>query len=87
MHFRLPIFLVAAALCLAACNNEGRTDGNGPGNADGFGGREDPPAATTDQSPNDASTVDPEGAMTTPDGSTEDTGATPRDPVPGNQGR
>ena len=80
------LFTTIAALALAGCGDQqGDSMGSGPGNADGVGGREDPPAATTEQAPNHSSTTDPQGAMTTPDGSTEDTGATPRDPQPGNQ--
>lgn len=74
---------LTAVLCLAGCGNNDESMGNGPGNADGVGGRADPPEATTDEAPNDASTTDPNAAKTTPDGSTEDTGATPREPSPG----
>lgn len=87
MHSKHLSVLFTAALCLAACDNEGQSSGHGPGNADGIGGRADPPPAATQEAPNAAATTDPTGAMTTPDGSTEDTGATPRDPQPGNQGR
>jgi hypothetical protein len=66
--------LVAAVWAISGCNNEGRTVGNGPGNADGAGGRTDSPAATVDETPNNAATTDPVGAHTKPDGSTEDTG-------------
>lgn len=46
MTFRLPC-LVIAALLMAACAKEAtNTDGNGPGNADGVGGREDEPTVT-----------------------------------------
>jgi hypothetical protein len=40
------IALVVAGLLLAACSREAtQSDGNGPGNADGLGGREDPQTA------------------------------------------
>ena len=85
MYLKMMSALLIAAFCLAGCgNNEGESMGHGPGNADGVGGRADPPAATTNEAPNEASTVDPTAARTTPDGSTEDTGATPRDPAPAN---
>jgi hypothetical protein len=46
MTLRLPV-LVIASLLLAACGKEPtNADGNGPGNADGVGGREDPPTVT-----------------------------------------
>ena len=46
MTLRIPIF-VFTSLLLAACAKESaNTDGNGPGNADGAGGREDPPVVT-----------------------------------------
>lgn len=39
--------LVFASLLFAACAKEpANSDGNGPGNADGIGGREDPPTVT-----------------------------------------
>jgi hypothetical protein len=42
--------LAMAALFLMACGREAtESDGNGPGNADGFGGREDPPTAPAAQ--------------------------------------
>lgn len=85
MHFKSKSAVLMATLWLAACgNNDGRSMGHGPGNADGAGGRADPPAATTNEAPQESATTDPNGAMTTPDGSTEDTGATPRDPAPAN---
>ena len=88
MHLKRLTLMALATFCLAACGDQqGDSMGSGPGNADGIGGREDPPAATTDEAPNNSSTTDPAGAMTTPDGSTQDTGATPRDPQPGNQGQ
>jgi|ADGO01.1.fsa_nt_gi hypothetical protein len=38
--------LIMASVLLAACAREQtNSDGNGPGNADGFGGREDPVTA------------------------------------------
>lgn len=38
--------IVVTTLLLAACGREQtNSDGNGPGTADGFGGREDPPTA------------------------------------------
>jgi len=85
MHLKSSSLALLSILLLAGCNNEGDSMGNGPGNADGIGGRADPPEATTNEAPNESSTTDPQGAMTIPDGSTEDTGATPRDPAPGNQ--
>jgi len=84
MHLKRSGAVLLMALWFAGCGNEGESVGHGPGNADGFGGREDPPEATTNDTPNEASTTDPQGAMTVPDGSTEDTGATPRDPTPTN---
>ena len=46
MTLRVPA-LVFASLLMAACAKESaNTDGNGPGNADGAGGREDPPVVT-----------------------------------------
>jgi hypothetical protein len=40
------VALVVTGLLLAACGREAtQSDGNGPGNADGLGGREDPPTA------------------------------------------
>lgn len=40
------VVLAVAGLLLAACGREAtQSDGNGPGNADGLGGREDPPTA------------------------------------------
>lgn len=46
MTLRLPV-LVILSLLFAACSKEPvNTDGNGPGNADGIGGREDPPTVT-----------------------------------------
>jgi hypothetical protein len=84
MYLKSLSAVLLVAFCLAGCGNEGESMGHGPGNADGTGGRSDPPEATTNEAPNAASTVDPDGAMTTPDGSTEDTGATPRDPTPAN---
>jgi hypothetical protein len=37
---------LAVLLALCSCGRrDENTDGNGPGNADGFGGRTDPPAA------------------------------------------
>ena len=42
--------LAIAALFLIACGREAtESDGNGPGNADGFGGRADPPTAPATQ--------------------------------------
>jgi hypothetical protein len=45
--------MLVAALAVAACGKEDRnTQGNGPGNADGFGGRTDPaPSADAGQRP------------------------------------
>lgn len=82
MPLKTKAALLMAAVCLAACGNEGESMGHGPGDADGLGGRADPPEATTNEAPNKASTTDPNAAVTKPDGSTEDTGATPRDPSP-----
>jgi hypothetical protein len=50
--------LMILALLLAACSRQPtNSDGNGPGNADGFGGREDPATAPEFGSPSgDAST-------------------------------
>ena len=79
MHIKSLSVLAVAALGLAACGNDDNSMGNGPGNADGVGGREDPPTQMTNEAPTGASTTDPVGAQTTPDGSTEDTGATPQE--------
>jgi hypothetical protein len=39
--------LTMAALALGACERrDDNSQGNGPGDADGFGGRQDPPAAS-----------------------------------------
>ena len=39
------IVILAAFACLGACSQRDENSaGNGPGNADGFGGRDDPPA-------------------------------------------
>ena len=79
MHIKTSCALLVAASLLAACGNDGESMGNGPGNADGVGGREDPPQQITNEAPTGASTTDAAGAHTTPDGSTEDTGATPQE--------
>jgi hypothetical protein len=42
--------LAIAGLLLIACGRQAtESDGNGPGNADGFGGRADPPTAPATQ--------------------------------------
>ena len=44
MRSRLVAVLALTALALSACGQrEENSEGNGPGNADGFGGRADPP--------------------------------------------
>jgi hypothetical protein len=77
MKLRTIGLSIAVMWAISGCNNDGQSVGNGPGNADGAGGRADPPAAATDESPNNAATTDPAGAHTVPDGSTEDTGREP----------
>jgi len=42
-----PLFLVFS---LCACSSDDRSVGNGPGHADGWGGREDPPSASEPES-------------------------------------
>jgi len=43
MNIHRSIWTMAAlALCAACSGNDGASVGNGPGNADGVGGREDP---------------------------------------------
>jgi hypothetical protein len=49
MNVRLEMMCVLALLALSACQKE-NTVGNGPGDADGWGGRTDPPAAASDPS-------------------------------------
>ena len=44
MQSQVMLILVMAALTLSACGRrDENSDGNGPGDADGFGGRADPP--------------------------------------------
>jgi hypothetical protein len=44
MRSKLALLLAMAALGLSACGQRDQnSEGNGPGNADGFGGRADPP--------------------------------------------
>jgi hypothetical protein len=50
--------ITALALCAACSGNDGASVGNGPGNADGVGGREDPPGAAAPVQPNE----DPAGS-------------------------
>jgi hypothetical protein len=76
MNLKAIAFAIVAMGALVGCGNDGQSVGNGPGNADGVGGRTDPPAAT-DDGPSKASTTDPVGAQTSPDGSTEDTSQRP----------
>ena len=57
------IGLAVACLMLAACGRESpNSDGNGPGGADGVGGREDPPAAAAAQDGDAAKTTEPPAA-------------------------
>jgi hypothetical protein len=45
MRSKIVLILAMAAFALSACDRRAdNSDGNGPGNADGFGGRADPPA-------------------------------------------
>jgi len=54
---RLQLATLAAALfVLAGCNNEGRSVGNGPGQADGAGNTTDPANAPQQNSPQEAGT-------------------------------
>jgi hypothetical protein len=47
MNSRIVTILAIAALALGACGRpDDNSQGNGPGHADGFGGRHDPPAAS-----------------------------------------
>jgi hypothetical protein len=77
MKLKTTGVLLATLWAISGCNNDGQTVGNGPGNADGAGGRADSPAAAADETPNNAATTDPVGAHTKPDGSTEDTARAP----------
>jgi hypothetical protein len=77
MNLKTTGVLLATLWAISGCNNDGQTVGNGPGDADGAGGRADSPAAAVDETPNNAATTDPVGAHTKPDGSTEDTGRAP----------
>jgi hypothetical protein len=67
--------VLAVALVIAACGREQtNSDGNGPGAADGVGGREDPPTAPADmrqpaagEAGSSATTTgEAEGSATTP---------------------
>jgi hypothetical protein len=50
MRSKLVLILAMAVLTLGACEHrDENSDGNGPGNADGLGGRADPP---TQEQPN-----------------------------------
>jgi hypothetical protein len=52
--------LVIASVLLAACAREAtNSDGNGPGNADGVGGREDPATAPATQDGEPAGSTPP----------------------------
>ncbi len=88
MHVKFASVLSIAFLCLAGCgNDDGKSMGNGPGNADGIGNRADPPAATTNEASRyeerkESSTTDPNAAMTGPSGTMNDTGEPPRGPAP-----
>jgi hypothetical protein len=45
MRSKIILILAMTALGLSACGQrDENSDGNGPGNADGFGGRADPPS-------------------------------------------
>jgi hypothetical protein len=45
MQAKILMMMAIAALALGACGQrDENSEGNGPGNADGAGGREDPPA-------------------------------------------
>jgi hypothetical protein len=49
MNVRFAMMCILVLLTMSACQKE-NTVGNGPGDADGWGGRKDPPAAASDQS-------------------------------------
>jgi len=50
MQSKMLITIAMAALALAACNrHDANSEGNGPGDADGFGGRQDAPADSQQQ--------------------------------------
>jgi len=56
---RASLFAIVgcALLALSACNrNDANTEGNGPGNADGLGGRTVPQAQQNDPAQRDAAT-------------------------------
>jgi hypothetical protein len=46
MTLRLPALAFVSLMLVACAKEPANTDGNGPGNADGVGGREDPPVVT-----------------------------------------
>lgn len=46
MSSRLPAFLIVSLLLAACAKEPANNDGNGSGNADGVGGRADPPTVT-----------------------------------------
>lgn len=46
MTLRLPALVIVSLLSAACAKEPANTDGNGPGNADGIGGREAPPTVT-----------------------------------------
>lgn len=46
MTLRAPALIFTSLLLTACAKESANSDGNGPGNADGVGGREDPPVVT-----------------------------------------
>lgn len=67
MTYRTPCLVLAALLMAACAREETNTDGNGPGNADGVGGREDPPVVTQPGIPEGGPTAPaPEDSATAP---------------------
>jgi len=84
MRAKLPLFtLMALAAAAAGCNNNDQ-GGNGPGNADGAGGRTDPP---TDSAP-DSQATDPSSHLDNQPGTTGDPpGDTNRAPDPSSPAR
>jgi hypothetical protein len=56
MRSKIAIIMTLAALALCACQQRAdNSDGNGPGDADGFGGRRDPPPASQQAAPREQS--------------------------------
>lgn len=67
MTYRTPCLVLAALLMAACAREEANTEGNGPGSADGVGGREDPPTVTQPGIPEGGPTAPPaEDSATAP---------------------